>query len=352
MRLASFYSPHTLKEERVCEPHLDTLLRDSYLIMGYYNGTTHMSHTRTLRANVWPWLAAKEKKRVPCLTFYCRTPTVSRTPECGASPAQKATLTVHTAHGCTIMPLRVIDFSSVHGASDHDPITVSTIPWTTPHLPETRCAHWNRRDVQLYRALVSRALQDVEAPDSSQDVKDCYSRISGCMLASMRQVNASRPQTTRPPPDVSDWYQLVKQLVRQAKRRSKTFFRRFKHTLLTPPSPSNLPVPTRKILGILQRNSPWCRSAAEYIPWSSTLPDVPPLTVPELRSLARSACKKSPGPDGVPPYLLSILPDTCFSLVHRCLPLCYETGHIPHAWLTSETLSVYKGKGPWRDPDR
>ena len=34
MRLASFYGPHTLKEKRVCQPHLDTLLRDSYLIMG------------------------------------------------------------------------------------------------------------------------------------------------------------------------------------------------------------------------------------------------------------------------------------------------------------------------------
>ena len=251
-----------------------------------------------------------------------------------------------------VLSARVIDFSSVHGASDHDPIPVSTIPWTTPDLHKTRCAQWNRRDVQLYRALVSRALQDVEASDSSRDAEDCYSRISGCMLAAMHQVNASRPQTTRPTPDVSDWHQLVKQLARQAKRRSKTFFRHVKHTLLTPPSPSTLPVPTGKIQRILQGNSHWCRMAAEYIPWSPTLPDVPPPTVPELRSLARSARKKSPGPDGVPPYLLSILPDPCVSLVHRCLSLCYETGHIPHAWLTSETLCVYKGKGPWRDLDR
>ena len=172
------------------------------------------------------------------------------------------------------------------------------------------------------------------------------------MLVAMRQLNASRPLTTHPTPDVSDRYQLVKQLARQAKRRSKTVFRRVKHTLLTPPSPSTLPVPTRKIQRILQRNSPWCRSAAEHIPWSPTLPDVPCPTVPELRSLARSARKTSPGPDGVPPYLLSILTDPCFPLVHRCLSLCYETGHIPHACLTSETPSIYKGKGLWRDPDR
>ena len=81
-------------------------------------------------------------------------------------------------------------------------------------------------------------------------------------------------------------------------------------------------------------------------------PRCTPSTVPELCSLARSARKTSPGPDRVPPYLLSILADACFSLVHRCLSLCYEAGHISHARLTSETLCIYKGKGPWRDPDR
>ena len=76
------------------------------------------------------------------------------------------------------------------------------------------------------------------------------------MLAAMRQVNAPHRLTTHPTPDVSDWFQLVKQLARQAKRRSKTFFRRVKHTLLKPPFPSTLPVPTRKIQRILERNSP------------------------------------------------------------------------------------------------
>ena len=61
MHLASFYGLHTLKEKRVCEPYLDAMIRDSYLIMGDYNGTRHASNTTTLRANVWPWLAAKEK---------------------------------------------------------------------------------------------------------------------------------------------------------------------------------------------------------------------------------------------------------------------------------------------------
>ena len=52
MHLASFNGPHTLKEKHVCEPYLDTMIRDSYVIMGDYNGTTHASHTTTLRANL------------------------------------------------------------------------------------------------------------------------------------------------------------------------------------------------------------------------------------------------------------------------------------------------------------
>ena len=72
----------------------------------------------------------------------------------------------------------------------------------------------------------------------------------------------------------------------------------------------------------------------------------------ELRALAKSSTKWSPGPDGVPPYLLAILPDNAFSILHHCLTLCYEARDIPRFWLVSETLCIFKGKGSWRDPDR
>ena len=93
-------------------------------------------------------------------------------------------------------------------------------------------------------------------PEVYQDVEYCYRRFTDCMLSAMRQVNASRPPSSSQQVDVSDWHQLVKQLVRQAKRRSKIFFQRIKHTLLSPPTPSTHPVPTSKIQRILQRNSP------------------------------------------------------------------------------------------------
>ena len=67
--------------------------------------------------------------------------------------------------------------------------------------------------------------------------------------------------------------------------------------------------------------------------------------MPELRLLARAARKKSPGPDGIPPYLLAVMPDAAFALVHKCLVLCYEQGDIPRPWLVSETFRIFKGKG-------
>ena len=86
----------------------------------------------------------------------------------------------------------------------------------------------------------------------------------------------------------------------------------------------------------------WSANAPHYIPQSPSLPDVPPPSIPELRGLARAARKTSPGPDGVPPYLIAILPDAQFQVVHRCLELCYESGHIPHPWLISETFCIFK----------
>ena len=152
--------------------------------------------------------------------------------------------------------------------------------------------------------------------------------------------------------DATDWSDIVRQLAKQAKRQSKVFYRRVKHTLLTPLSPSTLPTPTRKIQRILQRNNPWSARALDWIPDSPGLHDPEPPSVDELRALARAPRRKSPGPDGVPPYLLASLPDHVFSVVHQCICLCYLEGTLPTIWLTSETFCLFKGKGQWQDPDR
>ena len=174
----------------------------------------------------------------------------------------------------------------------------------------------------------------------------------GHMLTAMNTVNEAKPDPPRSSCDITDWTSVVRQLGMQAKRRSKIFYRRVKDTLLSPPARSTLPVPSPKIQRILQRNNPWSTEAGQHIPQYPQLDNLPPLTYDALRTLARAARRKYPGPDGIPPYLLSILPATTFGTVHACVSLCYQTGDIPVPWLVSEALCLYKGKGSWQDPDR
>ena len=117
------------------------------------------------------------------------------------------------------------------------------------------------------------------------------------MLEATRVVNDSHAPTREPDPCNTDWASVVKQLAKQAKRRSKLFYLRVKHSLLSPPAQSTLPVPVCKIQRILQRNTPWSEDAASLIRLVERLHDPPPPTVPELRSLAKAARKRFPGPD-------------------------------------------------------
>ena len=120
------------------------------------------------------------------------------------------------------------------------------------------------------------------------------------MLSAMREVNEEKKEVPKNKIDVTDWSDVVRQPAKQAKRRSKVFYRRVKHTLLTPPTPSTLRTPTRKIQRILQRNNPWSARALDWINVRPRLDDLPPPTVTELRSLAKASRRKSPRPDGVP----------------------------------------------------
>ena len=141
MHLAYFYGPHTLKEKSVCEPYLDAMIRDSYLIMVDCNGTTHAPPMTTLHVNVWSWLAAQEKagSLVEVLVPHTDSVLYTRVRRFAVTKSY-----IDRAYGTRLYHnffegslARVIDFSSVHGASDYDPVAVSTILWTTPHLLET-----------------------------------------------------------------------------------------------------------------------------------------------------------------------------------------------------------------------
>ena len=55
------------------------------------------------------------------------------------------------------------------------------------------------------------------------------------MITAMNTVNEAKPDPPRSSSDITDWTSVVRQLAKQAKQRSKIFYRRVKHTLLSPP---------------------------------------------------------------------------------------------------------------------
>ena len=351
VRVASFYGPHRIKDKHTCEPVLDPLLSRNFILLGDLNAVTEASHTTALKPNIWPWLVAKERSSALSDLLLPHSPHTpyTRVHRYGGSKSYIDRVYGSRQFCALFQPsaASVLDFSRVPGAQDHDPVVVSTVPWTVPHTPHPRCALWNRRDVKRFQREMDTPSPHADSPVTPESVHTVYQSLTRRMLEAMRVVNDSRAPTREP-----DWASVVKQLAKQAKRRSKLFYRRVKDSVLSPPAQSTLPVPTGKIQRILQRNTPWSEDAASLIRRVERLHYPPPPTLPELRSLAKAARKKSPGPDGVPPYLLYILPDSAFSVVHSCLVTCYESGTLPREWLVSETFCLFKGQGKWQDPDR
>ena len=87
---------------------------------------------------------------------------------------------------------------------------------------------------------------DMPPPVSAHDCTLTYTQLTSHMLTAMREVNASKAPITPVTEDPSDWASVIRILAKQARRRSKIFYRRVKHTLLSPPAQSTLPTPTRK----------------------------------------------------------------------------------------------------------
>ena len=197
LRIASYYGPHSIREKRECEPVLDSLLREACIILGDYNSTTHHSHATNLTTNLWPWLIAKERSGALSnllIPFTTTTPytRVRRFPGT-KSYIDRAYCTCLYQAGYRPSSAEVQDVLGVHGASDHDPIITRSIPWTTPHIPEPRCAQWNQRDTHRFRSLTEQSYHMLQTPTCYHDVQSCYQALVQTTLHAMRTVNSAEP---------------------------------------------------------------------------------------------------------------------------------------------------------------
>ena len=152
--VCSFYGPHTARERLQCEKVLAPLLQKCSIILGDYNGVTRSSDATTLHPNLWPWLIARERSgaMIDLVRPHCDAQPYTRVRRYGGTKSyidrayrSRMFVALYQSEAAG-----VLDFSRVYGVQDHDPIIVHTIPWATPHIPEPRCAMWNRRDVTRF----------------------------------------------------------------------------------------------------------------------------------------------------------------------------------------------------------
>ena len=287
--------------------------------MGDFNAVTQSEHTTALKPNLWPWLIARERSGAATDLLLPSSQSVpfTRVRRYGGTKSY-----IDRAYGSRVFcalfkptKVSVLDFSAVHRVQDHNPIVIHTTPLTTPQQPPPRCARWNRRDVQAFRRHISQLCADLPSPDTISDTEHAYEQLTRHMLQAMQRVKDSKPDAPHQAHDITDWASLVRQLAKQAKRRSKVFYRRIKHTLLTPPAQSSLLVPSRKIQRILQRNTWWSADAALIIPQHPQIGDPPP---PKSQIYA-----PWPGQPGKSPLDLTGFPPTsCPSCLTESLRYC------------------------------
>ena len=91
---------------------------------------------------------------------------------------------------------------------------------------------------------------------------------------------------------------------------------------------------------ILECNNPWSQDALNAVPRSDRLEPPDPPTHEELRTFARATRRKSPGPDGIPPYLLAHLPDTTFRKIGEMVRICYAQGDMPTTFMHSQMVCL------------
>ena len=117
-----------------------------------------------------------------------------------------------------------------------------------------------------------------------------------------------------------------------------------------PRSPPMFLVPSRAIHRMLQTQRETDPNFFQRVAQQPVDPNPPP-TVDELRSLAKAARRKPPGPDGVPPYVLAQLRRAHFWLVHHYLCLMYHSRTLPACVSQSLIFCIYKQKKGWQDGD-
>ena len=308
---------------------------------------------------VWPWMRDLEQsggiidlmrvayQDIPPKTRYRGHPGRSRLDHILVT---KSLLPLLTPHSPSTSPLTL----DQQPLSDHDMVSVSIAPWTQSHVVPQRCQGWGRKHVKQFQALCAEFHPNL--PPESMDSMPCSEQTSLMvdlqqhMLRCMEVVNATRPSKVSPP--LPEWAAHVRSLLRLARRNPKLFFRRVRNNGLTTMCNPCPPMNPAFLTSLVQETMPFDPSVVQVMATPArSLPDLPTPTDAELFQCSRVPRAKSPGPDGVPPYLYYILPQNLFHLFANCIRSSLSLECPLPFFFDATLIGLYKPKKDWWAPN-
>lgn len=353
--LCSFYGSNVPSERAAFATPLQSLLPGNVVLMGDFNATTHPTDASTLTSNHWNQLRAWELsgQLLDAARLLNPLPPFTRTRRYGGTQSyiDRIYFTQVAAQFLIPSSFAVPSVGHFPGFSDHDPLLLYCQPWSFQMERGPRCSYWNHKDLRHFNSLLSSRFIPPPPPSSLSEAAAAYEALSQEVRICMEETNSRRPHPAAKKSGHT-WEDTVRLLLKHARRRTKTFYRRIKAAYFIPPPASILPPPRRGIQRILQSQRPYDQALFRNLPTAPTAPDPPAPSMDQLRQLARSVRRKAPGPDGIPPYVLCHFPEPIFSFVHTYITFMYSAGEVPPAVSESLTLTLYKGKGSWTDADR
>lgn len=343
------------------ERALAPFLKEHAAILGDLNAISFLSDAHGLSANyastlLWPWLAHAEERGtlVDCVRHLAN----------GSPPKTR----VRGYQGCSYLDRILLSqslFSTTtpshfsvqplllngQPAGDHDMVMVDLLPWGWEVKRPSLCQGWNSKHIRAFQA---RLLSDEWLREVAFDSLHPAGQIQACsllqerMLSAMSAVNAARP--VRPRAQEMSWHCHVRSLLRLARRNPACFFRRVRHDLLLPMLKPRLPLAASTLLKLVQCSHPWDPAFVSSLPQQRPAPHIPLPSDDELRSLSRTPRAKSPGPDGMPPYLVYVLPAPLFHWLATGIRLSLQLEHVLPHFLNSTLVGVFKNKERWWEP--
>ena len=342
---------------------LTPFLQGMSIIFGDLNAITRMEDADGISLSyaqrlMWPWLCNLESKGdvvdLMRFTYHDIPPKTRCRGHAGKTRldhifVSKALFSLLSPFQPNTSPL----LHESHPLSDHDLVALDILPWSDAPMPPRRCQGWGKKQVRKFKTLSASFHPHLEETDMDgmqpSDQVGLALALQEHLLRCMDEVNQAHPPKARP--TLPEWAAHVKSLMRLARRNPKLFFRRVRFHGLAPMRSPQPPMNPDFLRALVQEQIPFDSDVVNSFPAPmEAMPDLPPPTDAQLLQHTRVPRGKSPGPDGLPPYLLYLLPPRLFHLVANCIRFSLSLQCPLPLFFDAQLIGLYKPKKDWWSP--